>query len=381
MLAGAVTLPAPVAAAPVVTAVTMSRGPEALPAGPWDLTVDYSTPIASDGTPTFSWSAVNGSTFTLPAPVRVGSTRFVFTPIVGTGANVPWTGDPFTITITAAKDLGGSFQATPLVRRGRIHPAADPGLYDWVRRAPGQAPPARYYGAMAYDGLRGRVVLFGGSGSTGLLGDTWEYDGTNWRSFAPDPAPSARWGHKMAYDSVRGRVVLFGGSASSGDQQDTWEWNGTTWANVTPAGNKPASRKSLGLAYDSARGRVILFGGSQGSTFYQDTWQWDGASWTNVTPGSNNPEGRQGMNLVWDGLRARVVCYSGWTGSGDINNTWEWDGSRWAKVTQGAPPPERDVYGAAYDRVQKLVVLAGGYDFSPATWYQDTWTWNGTAWT
>ena len=78
------------------------------------------------------------------------------------------------------------------------------------------------------------------------------------------PRPPARAGHALAYDGARGRVVLFGGNVSIGYLGDTWEWNGTAWTNVTPATGSPA-RSGHALAYDGSRGRMVLFGGRDDS--------------------------------------------------------------------------------------------------------------------
>ena len=53
---------------------------------------------------------------------------------------------------------------------------------------------ARTAAAAAYDFAHNRVVLFGGFSNTSILGDTWEYDGTNWiaRNGGPAPATPAR---------------------------------------------------------------------------------------------------------------------------------------------------------------------------------------------
>ncbi len=48
----------------------------------------------------------------------------------------------------------------------------------WERTA--TAPTRRRGAAAAYDPVRQRVVLFGGTDERGLLGDTWQFDGTNW---------------------------------------------------------------------------------------------------------------------------------------------------------------------------------------------------------
>jgi galactose oxidase-like protein len=83
---------------------------------------------------------------------------------------------------------------------------------------------------MVFDAARNRVVLFGGAGAgtATLFDDTWEWDGDNWTQVA-DTGPSVRGGHAMAYDSLRGRVILFGGDDGQNSFGDTWAWNGTDW--------------------------------------------------------------------------------------------------------------------------------------------------------
>src|SRR6266540_2547779 len=138
-----------------------------------------------------------------------------------------------------------------------------PGV--WKLRAL-SGPPARNIHAMAYDSVRRQVVLFGGRGTRGdptsnRLGDTWEWDGTVWTQRAPTVMPSLREAFGMAYDRVRGRVVLFGGIDLTGTVfGDTWAWDGTVWQQV--ASTCPTARLGLAMAYDSARGRVVLFGGN-----------------------------------------------------------------------------------------------------------------------
>ena len=54
-----------------------------------------------------------------------------------------------------------------------LHPGATTGQF-----APqlGAAPPARREAALAYDDERGEVLLFGGLGAAGALGDTWRFE-------------------------------------------------------------------------------------------------------------------------------------------------------------------------------------------------------------
>src|SRR2546427_652082 len=119
----------------------------------------------------------------------------------------------------------GTLIVATLLSLASVH--AQPVAGVWYDRT--DRPEPRMGPAMAYDAARGRVVLFGGSGASGPLGDTWEWDGTSW-SQVPSSGPSVRSGHAMAYDTVRGHVVLFGGTLGHSGVYfgDTWQWNGTS---------------------------------------------------------------------------------------------------------------------------------------------------------
>jgi hypothetical protein len=71
---------------------------------------------------------------------------------------------------------------------------------------------------MAYDSQHQRFVLFGGSFYDGVssptkYGDTWEWDGHNWQltAAARTNTPPARNYGSMAYDPVRGETLLIDG--------------------------------------------------------------------------------------------------------------------------------------------------------------------------
>lgn len=91
---------------------------------------------------------------------------------------------------------------------------------------------------MAYDAGRGVIVLFGGSGTSGALGDTWEWNGVIWRQRMTRTMPPARSGHAMTFDAARGRIVMFGGGGPV--ERSTWEWDGTDW----PSGCRRSRRPS-----------------------------------------------------------------------------------------------------------------------------------------
>jgi hypothetical protein len=76
----------------------------------------------------------------------------------------------------------------------------------------------------------------------------------------PSERVSARKGSCMAYDARHGVVVLFGGFDS--DQQrlfgETWEWDGKDWR----LGLGPPKRRSCAMAYDAAHDEILMFGGT-----------------------------------------------------------------------------------------------------------------------
>src|ERR1041385_5472390 len=59
-----------------------------------------------------------------------------------------------------------------------------------------EIPNGRNSPAMAYDAVRGEMVLFGGYAGVGL-GDAWVLRGNNWIKLDPQTKPVDRYGHKM----------------------------------------------------------------------------------------------------------------------------------------------------------------------------------------
>jgi hypothetical protein len=153
----------------------------------------------------------------------------------------------------------------------------------WTRRNLARSPAGRHGLAMAFDALRGEMVLFGGIGREGTyFGDTWIWDGSEWTRRSPQSAPSPRTSAAIACDPDRGRIVLFGGFGADGRiLNDTWLWDGTTWEEVHPPVS-PTPRYRAGLVFDATRGETVLFGGSapDGEHAFGDTWSWDGSTWT-----------------------------------------------------------------------------------------------------
>jgi uncharacterized protein (TIGR03437 family) len=163
----------------------------------------------------------------------------------------------------------------------------DTWLFDgtsWTLARPQSSPPARAGLAMAYDSTHGQVVLFGGTTNQSNFADTWLWDGTNWTQATPQNSPPARCYHEMAYDSVHDQVVLFGGGTSyslaenSGLLNDTWLWDGSNWTEAQPQ-NSPPARNRFGMTFDAGHAQAVVFSGRTATGgFLPDTWTWSVAA-------------------------------------------------------------------------------------------------------
>jgi hypothetical protein len=244
--------------------------------------------------------------------------------------------------------------------------------------APNGVPAARDSFAMAYDELRGRAILHGGSLAQATACDTWEWDGSRWL-LAADGAfgPGCVQGQPMVYDSVRGRAVLL---AQKSIASGVWEWDGQDWEFRPASGSSPPARTRFDAAFDSARGRVVVFGGDppSGGAEFDDTWEWDGTAWEQVAVDGPRPGIRSGHSMVYDASRGVTVLFGGiyWPNSGYklLGDTWEWDGKAWYQASpQGSTPPANNNNTMVYDPVQERTVLL-------AASTSDVWTWDGVSW-
>jgi len=223
-------------------------------------------------------------------------------------------------------------------------------------------PDGRTAHSTTFDPTRGHIVLFGGQPSPGkALQDTWAFGGEEWTQLE-DLGPTPRHDHATAYDLTRSRLVLFGGLQSSngttGVVGDTWEWDGTSWTQIEETG--PAPRCGHAMAYDSLKQRILLFGGlvgTGGGGVLQpvgDTWEWDGASWTQVA--DTGPAARTGAAMASSG---RTLILHGGKSDHSLGDTWQWADSAWSKL-QDIGPERRYAHAITYDTARQRIVLFGG---------------------
>ena len=292
-----------------------------------------------------------------------------------------------TFKLSASPPAGGYLMAYDSVRRRAVlfgGSQSETWEWDgasWQKKAPALSPPSFTGKTMAYDQRHALTVLF----SSDKVSETWAWDGVDWRKLAPAASPSPRYNAAMAYDSIRQRIVLFGGylfvdATHYGSLSDTWEWDGATWTQCAPT-SSPLARHGHAMTYDPLRGHIVLFGGeswSIGSMKYhlQDLWEWDGSNWIQSSP-LVSPPGRQYSALEFDQVSGKVLLFGGQALSRTVHDLWSWDGSVWDPLAD-APEPLYDA-AMAYDAARDRMVLFGG-DHKYAAITDMTWEWDGGRW-
>ncbi|MBX3407656.1 MAG: hypothetical protein KF869_12930 [Phycisphaeraceae bacterium] len=235
----------------------------------------------------------------------------------------------------------------------------------WVTTAAGGGWPAARSGhAMAYDPVRGRTVLFGGSGLGGSMDPaTWEWDGTSWTMVHAGGvgAPSPRIAPAMKFLPSINKVVLFGGLSSPNFLDDTWTWDGATWVQIV--GAAPPGRTNAGITRRPfPSDQLVLFGGQGTGGFLNDTWTFNGVAWTQLTPFTSPPPVRSQHAMAYHGQFHAVVVYGGIGNTGYLGDTWMLIGDNWLDVGPICAPGPLAGASLSYDPARNTMLLNGGLD-------------------
>jgi Galactose oxidase, central domain len=262
------------------------------------------------------------------------------------------------------------------------------GAYLGIRVAQGAGsapatgqPPARTEAAMAYDAADGTLVLFGGEGRSGSLGDTWTWDGSAWTQVHPSTSPPPLAGAKMAYDPVSHDLVLTGGARIQGSPFD----GGVACSSVGSSGSGSGSSgststgtasfippskaipaiapvpSSTGGAATSGSSATVIADCSVTDMQNTATWLWNGSDWSEAA-GKSPAAGYGDWSLATDPVTGRVLLLA--------------PQPFIAEPGVAAPAPE---IACPVQVNGNLHVVEPGCPFYPAP--DPTWTWNGHAWT
>jgi hypothetical protein len=219
----------------------------------------------------------------------------------------------------------------------------------------------------AYDATTSQIITFGGRDqSTGDSVDSmFAWSGSNWVAMNPVTRPGPRHDAGMAFDPIRGRMVLFGGhlvsQASFTALNDTWEWNGTQWSQRSPI-SSPGARASR-LAFDPATQQVVALGGFDITyNSFSDCWGWNGTQWLSrgALPSLQVTSSYSDANHLY------VVEGS------DRANVWQANGNSWVPIWVDTKMSASDSGAMAYDPFRREILMAG---VDPGA---DTWAWNGS---
>ncbi len=282
--------------------------------------------------------------------------------------------------------------ATDAVRGGIVAFGGTTGSSDqdttWVRRegawtanpaVPG-GPIARRQHQLVWDPSTQSVLLIGGLGAGQVLDDVWSWDGSAWRSLPAGPPARRLFG--TAFDPIRQRVVVYGGYGADGQpMSDTWTWDGTAWT-AHDLIEHPSTNSGFVMAWDPAGEAVIVVGGSGDCDgLCDETWAWDGVAWSEVTSAGPNPPGRAHAVGASDPSRDGVWLFGGrGEGSTYLDDTWFWDGVAWTDASVAGSPEARWEAGMAWDPDVGEAVLVGGSASTQAS-LEGVWSWDGSTWT
>lgn len=140
------------------------------------------------------------------------------------------------------------------------------------------------------------------------------------------------------------------------------------------------------VVYDAADGYVLVYGGTAGD----HTWTYIDGTWTELKL-TNFPASRTEASMTYDAADREVVLFGGEyhppKGPGApvsnvsyYNDTWTFHGGAWSNITNlQDSPPGRYYSMMTYDAADSYVVLFGG-DYAKE-FLGDTWTFKGGTWT
>lgn len=256
----------------------------------------------------------------------------------------------------------------------------------WKKLNPYNNPSPRYHPGMVFDIEEEKVILFGGTSTSGFLSDTWIFDfqDNQWTQIFPENQPQSGADSSLIYDRINNRTIMFGAFINSGVYLDeTWAfyYRNTTWIKLDTE-NKPSARYGAGFIYDTFNNKGILFGG-RGTTHKNDTWLFDPItdSWTEIVL-EDAPESRYWHEMVYDQVNYKIVLFGGNnpnTIGKSRNDTWIYNcnENQWLEINSINVPSARVSHAMVYDTLNRKVILFGGVSTSNLNSpYNDTWVFN-----
>ncbi len=221
--------------------------------------------------------------------------------------------------------------------------------------------------------------------------------GEGWTNHTMRPSPPAIAGGAMAYSSRDGIFVLFGGETAEETLLGsawTFDPRADAWREVHSTPN-PTPRGDPMFVYDEQDDVFILFGGwfeTSGEAYHRlgDTWAFylKNQSWVRRNP-SVSPSPRSDSLVAYDPIDGITLLVGGYDGSTFLGDTWQYTfkGDSWTPLRFAVSPSPRADGRMVYDTKQRLFLVFGGNDFSGPNYtfnhLGDTWSydWGRNLWT
>jgi outer membrane protein assembly factor BamB len=144
------------------------------------------------------------------------------------------------------------------------------------------SPPARASAVFVANATPGVLLLFGGLGVSGILGDTWEYSAGNWKELAPTESPPPTYAAGASYDAATGSVLVVGGMEATGPVASVWSFSAGNWSEIAIP-SKAAPRSAAALSYVTGGGFALLYGGrNTAGLLLGDAWKIFPGKWVPV---------------------------------------------------------------------------------------------------
>jgi hypothetical protein len=103
-------------------------------------------------------------------------------------------------------------------------------------------------------------------------------------------------------------------------------------------------------------------------------------AWERLDVGLGN---RALPQMAYDASRQVVVLFGGWNhDAAMLDDTWEWNGVAWTKKTPATRPTARREAGMVFDTVRNRIVMFGGNAYAGSSFVglNDTWEYDGVDW-
>lgn len=166
-------------------------------------------------------------------------------------------------------------------------------------QTPSNWPPPRSHHTLIFEPKTRTVLLYGGMGMRGAMGELWRLDPRegSWQKIESFGGPKESTWYSVSIDTIENAAYLVGGfyDVGSKTRNETWrlDLESGSWSQVRTNEALP-SRADHGADYDPATGTIYITGGWKGYSGadqkLNDTWKLPASNreWTQVMPSSSS---------------------------------------------------------------------------------------------